>query len=80
MARELKQQEGGDIFVGSRSLIIQLLNAGFIDELQLCVHPVAMGQGLALFEGLKERTVFRLEKTKTMKSGIIVMYYSFRMA
>ena len=37
---ELKQQPGRDIFVGSRSLIIQLLNRNLIDELQLCVYPV----------------------------------------
>ena len=37
---ELKQQSGKDIFVGSRSLIIQLLKLDLIDEFQLCVYPV----------------------------------------
>src|SRR6476660_1012933 len=34
----LKQQAGQDILVGSRSLIIQLLNNNLIDEFQICIH------------------------------------------
>src|SRR6218665_399473 len=33
--RYLKQQSGNDIFIGSRSLIIQLLNRELLDELQI---------------------------------------------
>src|SRR5688572_10561061 len=43
---ELRQQSGEDILVGSRSLIIQLMNLNLIDELQLCIHPVVIGKGL----------------------------------
>ena len=35
---ELKQQAGKDILVGSRSLIIQLLNRNLIDEFQICFY------------------------------------------
>ena len=45
---ELKQQSGKDILVGSRSLIIQLMNLNLIDEFQLCIHPVIIGKGLPL--------------------------------
>lgn len=72
---ELKQQAGKDILVGSRSLIIQLMNLKKIDELQLCVHPVIAGKGLPLFDKIKDRTVFKLRKTKTFGSGAIVLYY-----
>src|SRR5690606_15949965 len=40
---ELKQQSGNDIFIGSRSLIIQLMNLNLIDEFQLCIFPVIAG-------------------------------------
>ncbi len=63
------------IFVGSRSLIIQLLNLNLIDELQLCVHPVAVGNGLPLFENITNRTIFKLLKTKTFGSGAVTFYY-----
>jgi dihydrofolate reductase len=72
---ELKQQSGKDIFVGSRSLIIQLMNLNLIDEFQICIHPVVEGKGLPLFDKIKDRTIFKLFKTKTLGSGAIVIYY-----
>lgn len=72
---ELKQQSGGAIFVGSRSLIIQLMKLNLIDELQLCVYPVIAGKGLPLFENLNDRTILKLIKTKTFSSGAIILYY-----
>ncbi len=67
--------EGKDIFVGSRSLIIQLMNLNLIDELQLCVHPVVAGGGLPLFEKISDRTVLKLIKTKTFDGGVVILYY-----
>ena len=72
---ELKQQSGKDILVGSRSLIIQLMNLNLIDEFQLCIHPVIIGKGLPLFDKIKDRTIFKLLKTKIFGSGAIVLYY-----
>lgn len=75
---ELKQQSGKDIFVGSRSLIIQLMNLNLIDELQLCIQPVIAGKGLSLFEDINDRTIFKLKKTKTFINGAILLYYEPR--
>lgn len=72
---ELKHQTGKNILVGSRSLIIQLLNKNLIDEFQLCVHPLVEGKGLSLFDQIESRITFKLEKTKSLKSGVIVLYY-----
>lgn len=74
---ELKQQSesGKDILVGSRSLIIQLINLNMIDEFQICIHPMIEGKGLPLFDKIKGRTIFRLLKTKIFGSGAIVLYY-----
>ena len=72
---ELKQQSGKDILVGSRSLIIQLMNLNLIDEFQLCIHPVIIGKGLPLFDKIKDRTIFKLLNTKIFGSGAIVLYY-----
>ena len=73
-ALELKQL-GKEVLVGSRSLIIQLIKLNLIDEFQLCVHPVVAGSGLALFENLTDRTVFKLAKTKTFGGGAVTLYY-----
>lgn len=71
----LKQQPGKDIFVGSRSLIIQLLNLNLIDELQLCIYPMVEGSGLTFFKDIKGRIIFKLHKTKIFNGGAIILYY-----
>lgn len=75
MVLELKQGEGKDIFVGSRSLIIQLLNNNLVDEFQICIHPVIEGKGLPLFDQIKHKIDFKLLKTKSLYSGATVFYY-----
>ena len=72
---ELKKQPGKDILVGSRSLIIQLLKLNLIDEFQLCIYPMVEGKGLPFFEGINERTIFKLDRTKVFKSGALLLYY-----
>ena len=72
---ELKQQSGKDIFVGSPSLIIQLMKLNLIDEYQLCVHPVVAGSGLPLFENINNRTILKLIKTKTFSGGAVTLYF-----
>lgn len=72
---ELKKQAGKDIFVGSRSLIIQLMNLKLIDELQLCVYPVIAGKGMQLFENKEDRTLLKLIKTKAFSGGAVILYY-----
>lgn len=73
--RNLRQLSGGDILVGSRSMIIALMKLNLIDEYQFCVHPVLAGNGLPLFEKLQERIALKLIKTKTFGSGAVMLYY-----
>lgn len=72
---ELKQQPGKDVFVGSRSLIVQLLKLNLIDEFQLCMHPMVEGNGLPLFENINDRIIFKLARSKTFSNGAIILYY-----
>ena len=72
---KLKQQPGNDIFVGSRSLIIQLLKSNLLDELQLCVYPVIAGSGMLLFENMDERKVIKMTKTRAFRGGAVILYY-----
>lgn len=75
LVRELKQQSGKDIYVGSRSLIMQLMNLNLIDEYQLCIQPVVAGKGSLLFDNVNERTILKLTKTKNFTNGAIILYY-----
>lgn len=71
----LKKQPGKNVLVGSRSLIIQLLELGLIDEFQLCVHPVVAGTGMLLFEHMNNRVMLNLKKIKTFQGGAVILYY-----
>lgn len=72
---KLKNSPGKNIFVGSPGLIASLTDKGLIDEYRICIHPVIMGKGLQLFRDLHKKTILKLIKTKTLKSGVMVVYY-----
>lgn len=71
----LKKAYTGNILVGSPGLIVAGLNANLIDEFQLCIHPVLVGQGMSLFKQIAGRKSLKLIRTKTFDSGAIVLYY-----
>lgn len=71
----LRRQPGKDILVGSRSLIIQLINLRLIDELQLCIYPVVATKGLSLFDNIHERTLLKLVNVKFFSAGAVILYY-----
>ncbi|MCE7067059.1 dihydrofolate reductase family protein [Dyadobacter sp. CY326] len=74
----LKEQAGRDILVGSRSVIIELINLRLVDELQIMVHPVIAGSGLPLFEMIHDRKDLTLVKTKTFDFGAVILYYKLK--
>jgi dihydrofolate reductase len=54
------------VIVGGADVIQQCLNAGLVDELQIDLMPVLLGDGLRLFEHL-ETAQIRLEKIKVVE-------------
>jgi dihydrofolate reductase len=72
---ELKQRAGKNILVGSPSLIVALTQLDLIDEYQLCVQPIILGNGLPLFKNINERINLKLSKTKTFTCGAVTLYY-----
>lgn len=71
----LKQQPGKDMFVGSPSLIVTLAQLGLVDEFQLGVQPIIVGNGLSLFKNITDRIDLKLLKTKTFSCGAVMLYY-----
>lgn len=73
---ELRQHAGKDILVGSPGLITTLMNLHLIDELQLCIHPVILGNGATtLFKSINDSINLQLIKTKTFGCGAVMLYY-----
>jgi len=67
----LKEQDGGDILAhGGASFAKSLIAAGVVDEFRLLVHPVALGSGMAIFEGLSPQR-FTPYGTTAFPSGTI---------
>ena len=71
----LKQQAGNNILAGSRSLILALMHLDVIDEYQLTVQPIVLGNGLPLFKNITDRLNLKLLKTKTFGCGAVTLYY-----
>ena len=76
---QLKQEPGLDIIIyGSASLVQTLTNLGLIDEYQILVHPVVLGSGKPLFQGIKDQVKLKLVNTKTHPSGVVLLSYQPR--
>lgn len=73
---ELKQGDGGDLLIyGSGTLVDELTRHRLIDEYRLMVHPVVVGSGKKLFDGVGETVDFRLVDTTTTDTGVAVLTY-----
>jgi dihydrofolate reductase len=74
--RRLKQAEGGQITIlGSGSIVSQLTKAELIDEYDLVVNPVILGEGRKLFEGVMDKVDLKLVSTKSFTNGNVLMTY-----
>jgi dihydrofolate reductase len=74
--RKLKQEPGkGMALLGSGSVVSQLAQAGLIDEYQIVVNPVALGEGKTLFAGIKEKLNLKLTRTRTFANGNALLCY-----
>lgn len=71
----LKQQPGGDLWVGGVTLPLALADWGLIDEYEFVVHPVLAGHGPTLFAGLRERTRLELVDRREFRSGAVAQRY-----
>lgn len=69
----LKKEKDAIVFIGSRSLMTQLLNQKLIDELHLCIHPMVSPSGRLLYEGLEHQFIFKQKLIKTLPAGHIIL-------
>jgi dihydrofolate reductase len=68
----LKQQQGKHLMMWGGSKFPQvLMQLGLIDEYWINVHPVALGRGKALFEGIEKRIPLKLLKSRAFESGVV---------
>jgi dihydrofolate reductase len=72
---KLKAQPGQAMDVGGAGLAATFMRLGLIDEIQVFLQPVAIGDGTPMFQGLNEPLKLRLVETRPFKSGVVLLRY-----
>ena len=73
--RELRERTDGDIQMsGSATTVRWLLANGLLDELNLLVHPIAVGHGQRLFEDTATHPL-TLVRSETVQTGVLHLIY-----
>ncbi|MGB2623167.1 MAG: dihydrofolate reductase family protein [Candidatus Acidiferrum sp.] len=74
---KLKKEPGKNIFTGGVTIPSQLVELGLIDEYYFVVHPIVVGEGRRLFEGvsLQKKLQLKLVESKIFKSGCVALRY-----
>lgn len=74
---KLKQGQGKNILTGGVTLPSELIEHGLVDEIHIVVHPIVVGKGRRLFDGvnLQNGLGFKLVESKVFKSGCVALRY-----
>ncbi len=73
---ELKREPGKPIVAwAGAGLVATLMDLGLVDEIRLIVHPVLLGGGTRLFDGLSGRRRLRLTRTTQLGKSLAVLCY-----
>ncbi len=74
--KKMKKLPGKDMtLLGSGSILTQFAEQGVIDEYQVMVDPVVIGEGTPIFKGIKGKLDLKLTAAKTFKSGVVLLSY-----
>lgn len=73
---EIVAQPGKNVWLyGGGKLITTFINLGLVDVFKLAVHPVIIGDGKPLFEGIRARVGLKLVEAKGHESGVTLLTY-----
>jgi len=75
--RKLKSApRGADMAImGSGTIVSQFTQEGLIDEYQIATHPIIIGKGRTLFEGVQQKVPLKRTKTRTFENGCVFVCY-----
>lgn len=63
------------VILGSGQIVTQLSDLGLIDEYQILVNHVALGEGTPLFAGLKKPLSVKLVDSRAFRDGNLLLTY-----
>ena len=70
-----KEDSEGMVIMGSGTIVSQLSEHRLIDEYQIVVHPIVLGKGKTLFEGVSEKLQLKQTGSRTFGNGNVVITY-----
>jgi dihydrofolate reductase len=72
--RRMKEAPGETLVIlGSGSIVSQLSQAGLIDEYQIVVSPIVLGQGRTLFDGVEKKLPLKLGSSRAFGNGNVLL-------
>ncbi len=72
----LKKKKGNDMTIlGSGSIVSLFAETNLIDEFQIMIDPVVIGNGTPIFKGIKQKLDLKLTEIKSFKSGVVLLSY-----
>ena len=75
IATLVAETNGDTIVYGGATFVSSLIKANLIDEYYLFVNPVAIGQGLPIFQKVEDKLHFALVESIGFECGITVLHY-----
>jgi dihydrofolate reductase len=74
--RKMKEQPGDPmVLMESGSIISQLTEERLIDEYQIVMTPIVLGNGRTMFDGIKDKFALKLTKSRAFHNGSVVLWY-----
>lgn len=74
--RRMKAESGPNmVILGSGSIVAQLAQAGLVDQFQLVVNPIALGNGRTMFDGITRKLTLRLAESRAFGNGNVLLTY-----
>ena len=76
LVTDLKKQEGKDIYCdGGAEIVNVLLKNNLIDEYQISIIPILLGEGIKLFKGGLAEQKLSLLSSKQFNKGLVQLHY-----
>lgn len=73
---QIKKAAGKDILMfGSPTVAHSLTQENLIDDYWLFINPILLGQGIPLFQGIKENVRLKLLASHVFSSGVVCLHY-----
>jgi dihydrofolate reductase len=77
--KELKQQEGKDIYCdGGAEIVFELLNAKLFDRIIISIIPHLLGEGIRLFKDNNIEQNLQFKRSSSYPSGLVQLWYDVK--